>query len=985
MHSFVMIYFQILLSLNGQKIKMLKSGGEQLIAEIHSIPQSSGNMKTLVPLFKHFIEDLTQFCYRITDYHKEIKDKATRATVEQGLKIIKRTPTVLSNILQDKGRRSFNSQLDIQLNENINTFVKTLKGILNVLKNIDVESATRYLELVLHASIAVAGENSAHHRNAITTICSKIIRIRSELAKLFAVTSQSSQSWNVINQLSSQMGEQFSELNRILSQTYKSSEKSAKQSRPLRNLRAAAQKNFIPNDPELDKYIERFKQHMNRLIDITEYAVQESKEGDEKILVLQKIAKDISILGPKIIACALSVRAHPNENVTLAFMNAMCNEWSKVVARLLSVIDNLTNAGEFLKASENHINKDVALSKQAFLNQDIAALTRAADSLVNKAQRVFHVGHQELLKSTSKTFTNDLEVALADLEMVLPRIIALTQSSAEDVSNQEELASVAHDIARAVHQIKTIVCEEQGDAVTTQVDAAKRLASALRGDVGFFDIGIQTYPENISNQGTDPSDVFLQFAMKEDSLDPDDINKLVGVKGIRKPPASINDAIISLADLIMTAMNGDPVESGITVLAAHCGRIKELSQQCHNLSDNRTRLRTIDFLVKEMNKLTPTVNDAARKTYNNTQDAVAIENLRWGARHWADSVIVLGKAFDDFGLAPTPSHQAVKIPSMNGLISAAVSGDSEMTEAELDSLLLRSTKQIDLATYCATACLNSSVAGQLDNAALQLEDVYNEMTRTARALAVSSDDKVTLSHLEHISSEWQEIYQELCHLVAENQPDTIPDETELGIPPSKVNIAIEQLITAAKAGNRSKVQVLGNSLSAMTTKMRRISRPFADKCEGYQREYVNEVNEELLNITPEVIKYGLLLAADSEDAEFCRQLEQLSKEWVDKMISLSNVLEMDRPLDESCDVTVDEEDIVAKERSGGSVSCESNKSKEINGRKDDLPLVGQGSAKEYERSKPADNIKPTTAKPPDPVTYPGDLHEPIKAAGYRLQ
>ena len=1014
-----------MLSLNGQKIKILKNCGEQLIAEIHSIPQSSGNMKTLVPLFKHFIEDLTQFCYRITDYHKEIKDKATRATVEQGLKIIKRTPTVLSNILQDRGRRSNNNnQFDIQLSENINTFVTTMKGILNVLNNIDVESATRYLELVLHASIAVAGENTSHHRNAITAICSKIIRIRSELAKLFAVTSQSSQSWNVINQLSSQMGENFSELNRILSQTYKSSEQSAKPSRPLQNLRVAAQKTYILNDPQLDKHIERFKQHANRLIDIAEYAVQESKEDDSNIFMLRKIAADISILGPKIIACALSVQAHPNENVTLAFMNAMCNAWSKVVARLLSIIDKLTNTGEFLRASESHINKDVALSKQAFLNQDIAALQRAADSLVNKAQRVFNVGQQELLKSTSKTFASALEAALADLEMILPRIIALTQCSAEDsadVSNQEELASAAHEIASAVHKIKTVVCEDQGDEVTTQVDAAKRLASALRGDVGFFDIGIQTYPENICSQGTQPPDVLLQFAMKEDSLDPDDINKLVGVKGIRKPPASINDAIISLADLIMTAMNGDPVESGITVLAAHCGRIKELSQQCHNLSDNGTRLRTIDFLVKEMNKLTPTVNDAARKTCVNTQDAVAIENLRWGARHWADSVIVLGKAFDDFGLAPTQCHQSVKVPSMNGLISAAVSGDSEMTEAELDSLLLRCTKQIDLATYCATACLSSSVAGQLDNAAIQLEDVYKEMSRAARALAVSSHDQVTLSHLEHLTSEWQEIYQELCTLVAENQPDTIPDETELGIPPSKVNIAIEQLMSAAKCGNRSKVQVLGNSVSAMTTKMRRLSRPLADKCEGYQSEYVSEVNEELLNITPEVIKYGLLVAADPGDSEFSVQLELLGKEWVDKMISLSNVLEMESTED-SFDMQVEvkaggvEKTYGALKKGGDEKRGRVVESGGVTKRGGVVRSGGNGKGcadvdtygdverrNGGERGRDVEtcaDMESETTKSEDielgisdaiqessgrheAVNFPGDLLEPIKAAGYR--
>ena len=154
------LLFQILLSLDGQKIKIIKSCGEQLVAEIHSIPHTCGNMKTLVPLFKHFIEDLTQFCYRITDYHKEIKDKTTRATVEQGLKIIKRTLTVISNILQDRGRRSV-IQTDTQLNENIKTFVTTVRNMLGALNTIDVESATRYLELVLHASIAVAGETSS--------------------------------------------------------------------------------------------------------------------------------------------------------------------------------------------------------------------------------------------------------------------------------------------------------------------------------------------------------------------------------------------------------------------------------------------------------------------------------------------------------------------------------------------------------------------------------------------------------------------------------------------------------------------------------------------------------------------------------------------------------------------------------------------------------------------------------------------------------
>ena len=51
------------------------------------------------------------------------------------------------------------------------------------------------------------------------------------------------------------------------------------------------------------------------------------------------------------------------------------------------------------------------------------------------------------------------------------------------------------------------------------------------------------------------------------------------------------------------------------------------------------------------------------------------ENLRWSARHWADSVIVLGKAFDDFGLGPAPTTPRKKAPSVNGLLSAATSGN----------------------------------------------------------------------------------------------------------------------------------------------------------------------------------------------------------------------------------------------------------------------------------------------------------------------
>eukprot|EP00116_Pleurobrachia_bachei_P000352 sb/3460614/ len=917
-------------------------------------------MRTLVPLFKHFIEDLTQFCYRITDYYKEIKDKQTRVSVENALRIIKRTPTVISNILQDKSRRA-TLTTDRQLAENIRKFVTSVKSILNVLRAVDVESATRYLELVLHASIAVAGETGSNRRQSISSICKKILRVRSELGKLFAVTSKTAQSWNTINHLTGDMSEQFSELNRVLSQTYKSSEHVTEQSRPLMNLKSAAQRSVIPNDPELDQYIERFKQHANRLMDITEYAVQVSEEGDENIPILRKIAHDISVLGPKIIACALSVHAHPEENVTLAFMNAMCEEWSRMVTRLLAIIDNLTNTGEFLRATEGHITKDMALSKQAFIDQDSKALQKAAKAMVNRAQRVFHVGQKELLKSTSAVFSDKLEGALGELEHALPRIIALVQAAGEnfdDINTQEELAAAAHDVAKAVHAIKTIVCgdtADQGDQVTTQTDATKRFASALRSESGFFDIGVQTYPENMTNGTSDmnPPDILLQFAMKDESLDPDDIQKLVGASGIRKPPASINEAIISLADLITTALKGESPESAITVLAAHCGRIRDLSVQCHNLSENKSRLRTIDFLVREMDKLTPSVNDAARKTAHNTQDVVAIENLRWSARHWADSVIVLGKAFDDFGLGPPAQDHNLKIPSIRGLLSAAAAGDRDMVEAEIDSLSLRTQKQVDLAGYCSAACLNSTIAQQIDETAEQLEDVLAELARTAREIEKGEGtDEFTMSQMEHLSEKWRELYGDLCTLVANNQPDTIPSEHELGIPPSKVNIAIDQLVTAARAGDRNKVQVLGNNLSAMATKVRRVSKPIAERSDEYQRDYINETNKELLELTPELLKYGLLVAADPHNNEYSEELDSLAQRWSNQMIALSNAL-----------------DAAAEEEEEG------------------VTREDQGVVKEEEVEVEMEDVQTSEAIAPvlhRRNTNPQDLREPIEAVGYRL-
>ena len=583
-------------------------------------------MKTLVPLFKHFIEDLTQFCYRATDYHKELKDKVARNSIQESLKILKKTPTVLSNILQDKTRRS-RINTDPVLHNNIKTFVKTVQVVLDALNSVDIDSATHYLELVLHASIAVAGERSPRRRTAVMSYCAKIINIRSELAKLFMVTTQSSQPWSTINTLTTDMSEAFSELNRILSQTYKSDTTKVEHSQPLKNLKHAAEKEYMmDDDPELDKFIDSFKKHANRLIDITEYAVEVTSEEDD-VEALRLIAGDISVLCPRIIASALSVAAHPGQNMTQAYLNIMCEEWSKTIAKLLRIIDQLTNSGEFMKASEDCMDIDMAISRQAFSDQDAAALQKSAKAMINRAQRVFHVGQKELLKSVNGTFSTHLEGALVNLENLIPIMITCTDMALAnfgDISAQEELAHSAQDIAQAVHRVKTIVCEFQGDEISTQVDAAKRLASALRGDTGYLDIGIQCVPEA---EGRRESNVLLQFAMSDqDTLENADINNLIGLQGIRKPPASIRDAIVTLADVITTAMNGEPVESSITILAAHCGRIKDLSQKCHTLTDNETRLRTIDFLVQEMNKLTPSVNDAARMTMLSPSNASSIGN-----------------------------------------------------------------------------------------------------------------------------------------------------------------------------------------------------------------------------------------------------------------------------------------------------------------------------------------------------------------------
>ena len=943
--------------MDGQKLRIIKNCGEQLIAEVHSIPQTSGSMRTLVPLFKHFIEDLTQFCYRITDYLREIKDKKTRQTVENSLAVIKKTPTSISNILQDKRRRS-GIQGDAQLKQNVVMFVDAVSTIISSLKNVDIDSATRYLELVLHASIAVAGETSPKRRNAVIQVCRKIIKLRSELAKLFSVTNQSGESWNYINTLSKNMGEAFCELNRLLSQTYTSNEYFVDESKPLQNLKTAAQATIIlDSNPQLDAYIEKFKRHANSLIDITEYAVQSCNEGDDRIPILREIANEISILAPKIIACALSVHNHPGQNVTLSFMNALCKEWNKLISKLLSIIDHLTNSGEFLKASETHINQDAALSKQAFLNQDAATLQKTAKAMINRAQRVFQVGQKEILKSNNGIYISNLESSLAELEQLLPRVVNLAQMAVENfdgVENQEELARLAQDVARAVHKIKTIVCGANSSEATTQVDAAKELASALKCDTGFFDIGVQANmgPKKSKSSATDP-DVLLQFVMKENSMDQDDVDKLVGTKGIRRPPDSIKEAIITLADLIMTAMAGKSVEGSITTLAAHCGRIKDLAEKCHSLTDNTARLRTIDFLVQEMSKLTPNVNDSARKVSQNTEDIYSLENLRWTARHWADSVIVLGKAFDDFSLASTVPEPVKKPPSLSGLLSAALNGDKELTEAELDSIGLRTTKEVDLASYCSAACLNSSVAQKIDENVRDIEIVLDEMATTARALASNPEDEVAKSQLEHLCEEWQELYLNLAQLIQNNQPDNIPDDAELGIPPSQVNVAFEQLVAAAKAGDRSKVQVLGNSLSAMATKMRRLSKPVAEseKCPEYQSQYIKEVSEELLGLTPEVIRYALLVAADTQDKEFALQLDQHGSSWVDRMVNLSNALE----------AIPEEDEDIANQESLEEMDIDTKNEIDV-----EMELAPQ-----------------VQSAPHLLVKHPEDIAEPIKGAGYR--
>lgn len=158
--------------------------------------------------------------------------------------------------------------------------------------------------------------------------------------------------------------------------------------------------------------------------------------GNKKLAeVLLASAAQIDSLTPQLISAGRIRMNYPGSKAAEEHYNNLKQQYADTILRMRTLCDQATDPADFIKASEEQMQKHTLLCEDAIRNKQPQKMVDNTSSIARLANRVLLVAKQEADNSEDPMFINELLNASDKLQNSVPSMVQNAKSVATDIGN----------------------------------------------------------------------------------------------------------------------------------------------------------------------------------------------------------------------------------------------------------------------------------------------------------------------------------------------------------------------------------------------------------------------------------------------------------------------------------------------------------------------------------------------------------------------
>lgn len=158
--------------------------------------------------------------------------------------------------------------------------------------------------------------------------------------------------------------------------------------------------------------------------------------GNKKLAeVLLSSAAQIDSLTPQLISAGRIRMNYPGSKAAEEHYNNLKDQYADTILRMRTLCDQATDPADFIKASEEQMQKHTLLCEDAIRNKVPQKMVDNTSSIARLANRVLLVAKQEADNSEDPQFISDVINASDKLQNSVPSMVQNAKSVATDIGN----------------------------------------------------------------------------------------------------------------------------------------------------------------------------------------------------------------------------------------------------------------------------------------------------------------------------------------------------------------------------------------------------------------------------------------------------------------------------------------------------------------------------------------------------------------------
>lgn len=158
--------------------------------------------------------------------------------------------------------------------------------------------------------------------------------------------------------------------------------------------------------------------------------------GNKKLAeVLLASAAQIDSLTPQLISAGRIRMNYPGSKAAEEHYNNLRDQYADTILRMRTLCDQATDPADFIKASEEQMQKHTLLCEDAIRNKVPQKMVDNTSSIARLANRVLLVAKQEADNSEDSKFISELLKASDTLQNSVPPMVQNAKSVATDIAN----------------------------------------------------------------------------------------------------------------------------------------------------------------------------------------------------------------------------------------------------------------------------------------------------------------------------------------------------------------------------------------------------------------------------------------------------------------------------------------------------------------------------------------------------------------------